>query len=204
MPLPLTPEARDALEAGTVYHAWFLEMFPVQGALRGWTGRKAATYDGETFEGLRDRFSVTGTVNMGANLVPEPLNISFEGASQNEDASFIGRFLDRTWHQRRIRLRGVLLLPDMITPIGTHLDWFGRMDTLQTDDTDGGSSSVMLTCEGGTFRALARNMRTCTDADQRRRSSTDRFFEQTATKPQQDIPFGLTWSKVPGNGGRNR
>ncbi|HPE49721.1 MAG TPA: hypothetical protein PLR76_15060 [Hyphomonas sp.] len=204
MPLPLTTDARNALAAREVAHAWLLELFTDEGTLRGWDKPVPITYGGDDFEALGDQWGISGEIRLGADLVPEPLTITFDGAPQNDDASFVGRLLDRSWHQRRMRLRGLLLnvSSNFTTAIGIHLDWNGWMDTISTTDAVGQPAQVILNCEGGVFRALDRNLTLCTHADQQRRSATDTFFKNVALKPQQDVPFGTKWSNIPGANGR--
>jgi hypothetical protein len=203
MPLPLTTDARNALAAREVAHAWLLDLYTGEGTLRCWDKGVPITYGGDTYEALGDRWRIEGEIKVGVDLTPEPLTLSFDGAPQSEDASFVGRLVDRTWHQRRMRIRGLLLdvSSNFTTAIGVHLEWNGWMDTLQTSDGVGGPSTIILNCEGGILRALDRNMTTCTDADQKRRLSTDQFFRNVALKPSQEVPFGTEWKNIPGGPG---
>lgn len=204
MPLPLTTAARNALAAREVAHAWLLELFTDEGTLAAWDKTIPITYDSTDFEALADQWEISGEIRLGADLVPEPLTLTFDGAAQSDDTSFVGRLLDRTWHQRRMRLRGLLLdtSSNFTSAIGVHLDWNGWMDTINVTDAVGQPAQVVLGCEGGVFRALDRNMTVCTDPDQRRRSATDAFFRNVALKPTQDVPFGTTWANIPGGNGR--
>lgn len=204
MPLPLDTETRDALAAREVATAWLLELFCESAGgspayLRGWNQTEAVTYDSVSFEALGDAWGISGEIRAGADLVAEPLTIWFDGAGQLDDASFVGRLLDRRWHQRKVRLRQLLLVPtsNFATPIGVALDWRGFMDTIDAPEGPG-ASRVTLSCESGTFRARARNMTTVTDRDQRLRDADDASFRNIAVKPFQDIPFGTSWTTVPG------
>lgn len=203
MPLPLTTDARNALAAREVAHAWLLDLYTAEGTLRCWDKSVPITYGGDDYEPLGDRWRIDGEVKIGVDLTPEPLTLSFGGAPQSDNASFLGRLVDRTWHQRRMRLRGLLLdvSSNFTTAIGVHLEWNGFMDTLQTSDGVGAPSTVILNCEGGLLRALDRTLTTCTDTDQKRRLSTDQFFRNVALKPSQEVPFGTAWSNIPGGRG---
>jgi hypothetical protein len=86
-----------------------------------------------------------------------------------------------------------------VTAVGVVLDWRGFMDTISTPEGEGAASRVTLQCESGTFRARARNMTTVTDMDQKRRDATDASFRNIATKPFQSVPFGTSWSTIPGS-----
>jgi hypothetical protein len=205
MALALTTDVLNAIEDGTLSHAWLLELFTDEGALRCWDKPFDMTYLSNAYEGLNDSWSVEGEIRLGTDLVPEPLVFSFDASTQDDDASFVGKLVDRQWHQRKMRLSGLLLIPgtDFATPIGTHLVWNGTMDTVETTEGDVGFQRLVLNCEGGIFRALDRNLTSCTDPDQKKRDSSDRLFENVATKPRQDVPFGRAWSSIPGGGGRS-
>lgn len=205
MPLPLDTDTRDALAAREIAVAWLLELFCDSAGgspayLRAWNQTEAITYDSADFEPLGDAWGLAGEIRAGADLVAEPLTIWFDGAAQLDNASFVGRLLDRRWHQRKIRLRQLLMVPtsNFVTAIGVGLDWRGFMDSLDAPEGGAGASRVTLSCESGTFRARARNMTTVTDRDQRLRDSNDASFRNIAVKPFQDIPFGTSWTNIPG------
>lgn len=205
MPLPIDTDTRNALAAREVACAWLLELFcETEGGspltLRGWDKTEAVTYDSVDFEPLGDGWGLSGEIKSGADLVAEPLTIWFDGATQLDDESFVGRLLDLRWHQRKVRLRQLLLNPstNFVTAIGVVMDWRGFMDQIAAPEGDDGPSRVVLTCESGTFRARARNMTTVTDRDQRVRDADDASFRNIATKPFQSVPFGTSWSNIPG------
>lgn len=205
MPLPLNTDTRNALAAREVACAWLLELFcetagGAAATLRGWDKTEAITYESTLFEPLGDSWGISGEIKSGADLVAEPLTIWFDGATQMDDASFVGRLLDLRWHQRKVRLRQLLLVPgtNFSTVVGVVLDWRGFMDQISTPEGDDGPSRVTLTCESGTFRARARNMTTVTDRDQRLRDANDASFRNIATKPFQSVPFGTSWATIPG------
>lgn len=203
MALPLTTASRNALKAREISHAWLLELFTDEGTLRAWDKHLDIVYETDTFEGIGDKWEIAGEIRLGVDLVPEPLTLSFDGALQSDDTSFIGRLLDRTWHQRKVRIRGLILdtSSNFTTPIGVHLDWNGWMDSIETTDAAGQPSQVILSCEGGVFRALDKHLTKCTDADQKQRNPSDAFFRNVALKPKQDVPFGKSWSKIAGTSG---
>jgi hypothetical protein len=200
MPLPLTTEARAALRTREVAVAWLLELTTDEGVLRAWDKTEALTYEAVTWEPLADAWGIEGEIRAGADLVAEPLTIWFDGARQLEDSSFVGRLLDRTWHQRAVRLRQLLLVPEsnFATVIGVTLDWRGHMDQISAPEGEAAASRVVLSCESGTFRARGRNLHTVTDADQRLRDDADASFRNMAVKPFQDVPFGTSWANIPG------
>lgn len=210
MPLPLDTDTRNALAAREIATAWLLELFchsagGSPATLRGWDKTEAITYGGQDFEPLGDAWGIAGDIRAGADLVAEALTIWFDGATQLDDASFIGRLLDLRWHQRRVRLRQLLLVPtsNFVTAIGVGFEWRGFMDTIDAPEGGAGPSRVTLNLESGTFRARARNMTTVTDRDQRLRDANDASFRNIAVKPFQDVPFGTSWTTVPGYRGGN-
>lgn len=200
MPLPLSTAARNAINAREVAVAWFIELYCDEGTLRGWDQFESVSYSGDTFEPIGSGWSVAGQIKAGAGLVAESLTLSFDGGGQYDDASFIGRLLDRSWHQRRVRIRNVCfnVSSNFVTPIDTIFEWVGFMDTITAPEALRSGSKIILNCESGTFRARARNLRTVTDADQRLRDASDASFRNIATKPFQDVPFGVDWATLPG------
>lgn len=204
MPLPLSDSTRSALAAREIAHAWLLDLYCENAdgspaTLRGWDKTEAITYGGDTYEPLADAWGIDGEIRAGADLVAEPLAIWFDGAAQLDDASFVGRLLDRRWHQRRVRLRQLLLAPgtNFTSVIGVAFEWRGFMDKIDAPEGPG-ASRVALGCESGTFRARARNMTTVSDRDQRLRDASDASFANMAVKPFQDVPFGTSWTNIPG------
>jgi hypothetical protein len=204
MPRVLTAPVLAALEAGTIAHGWLIDLFTDEGTLRAWDKPMSITYGGNLYEPLGDSFELAGELRLGPDLVPEPLTFTFDTSPADDDASFVGRLLDRQWHQRKARLTGILFVPgtNFQTQVGKHIEWNGVMDTIETAEIDNGQSRLVLNCEGGIFRALDRNMTTCTDFDQKKRDPVDRFFGNVALKPRQDVPFGRSWSNIPGGSGR--
>lgn len=200
MPLPLSPEVITAMESGAIANAWLLTLYADEGILRGWSGYSDINFGGNIYEGLSDGWRIEGDIRLSGDLVPEPLTLVFDGTPANENTSFVGRLVDRSWHQRPMSLVGLLFVPgtNFITPVGTWLEWSGTMDTLESADADNDTADMIMNAEGGIFRALDTYLTTCTDLDQRLRDPTDAFFENVASKPQQDFPFGKSWSKVPG------
>ncbi len=205
MALALTPAARAAIAARQVAVAWLLDLHVDGGSLHCWDGAEPLTYNSNAYEGLANQWRIAGDIRTSSDLVAQPIVIEFDAAQQLDNASFIGRLLDGSWHQRRVKLTGLLFAvdDDFSTVIGEHMVWEGRMDTVELTERPGSEMVAALSCESGVFRALGRNMTTCSHTDQLRRDPTDNFFQQTGLKPQQEIPFGRSWSTVPGQGSRS-
>lgn len=187
-----------AAEANLVSRRFLLAIDTVEGWLRCTDHSYALVYAGETYEAGVDHWKIDGTLASGSQLVPEPVTISFDGAEQYDDTSFIGRLVDRTWHRRDIYLTGIVINPQTGALLDDFDTWRGRLDTLNVTDQVGGVSTAALRCESGTFHALSRNNATASDADQKRRNANDTFFENQALKVSQKMPFGLSYSDIPG------
>ncbi len=199
MPIPLTSAQRTALQSRRVHIVWLLTMEIDGDTVRVCSLDEAVSYGGESYAAGSDKWEIRGRIGSASNLVPEPLTLVFDGGDQFSAGTFTARLVTGDWHLRPIRLEGVMLDPDDHSPIGAFLVWEGYMDVLSSQDADGAPSVISLTCEGGSFRALSKNLRRCTDADQRTRSSGDTFFRNTGIKPSQNVPFGTSWSKVAGH-----
>lgn len=204
MALALTTDVINAIDSGSIGHAWLLDLYTDEGAIRCWDKPFDMTYLANVYEGLSESWEINGEIRLGSDLVPEPLSFTFDSSLDADNASFVGRLVDRSWHQRRCKLTGLLYVPGQNygTPIGQHLEWFGTMDTIETVEMENSMSRLVLSCEGGIFRALDRNMTTCTHADQQKRNAADLLFQNVAFKPQQDVPFGRAWTNIPGGPGR--
>jgi hypothetical protein len=159
------------------------------------------SHEGHVYEKAPDNWRVSGEISGSNALVPEPLRFAFDGGEADDDATFVGKLLDNTWHQRPARFIGLLLNPDRLEVIDTFFEWRGKMDKVGTTEQIGAPSMITLSCEGGTFRALERNFSTCSDQSQRLRNTGDTFFSNTGVKPSQQIPFGTKWVNVPGHAG---
>jgi hypothetical protein len=200
MPLPMTSDVRNALKARNIANVWIMEMFTDEATLRGCSVGKSLSFESNTFEPLGDDFKISGQIKTGVDLVSEPLVIELNAAGILDDTTFVGRLVDNQWYQRRIRVRQLLFTPGehFNNLIGSCFEWFGYMDMFEEGAAEDESATLILTCESGIFRARGRNMHTYTDKDQRLYDAADASFVNTATKPFQSIPFGESWSTVPG------
>lgn len=204
MPLPLSTAQRNALRARRVSIVWLFEIELDEETIRICSLDEAVNYDGHSWAAGVDSWDITGRIGSSSNLTPEPLTISFDGGDQFTPGTVTYRILNQTWHLRPVKLIGLMLDPDTSSPIGEFVNWEGSAEEIQASDITRGPSTIVLTCEGGSFRALSRNLTRCTDADQRLRVATDGFFRNTGIKPSQNIPFGVSWSNAPGTGNINR
>lgn len=187
-----------AMKADVIRLRFLLELETDEGWLRATDNGAQLTYDSKTFEAARDKWRIEGELSTGAMLVPETVTISFDGGDQYDNASIIGRLLDRTWHRRQVVLIGILLNVETGAILDDFDTWRGRMDQVSTSESEAAAGIVTISCESGTFNALSRNQATVSDADQRRRSATDAFLKNQASKVNIKMPFGLSNSKVPG------
>lgn len=200
MPLPMSSPTRDAMRARNVAQAWLLELFCTGVTLRIWDQRNPTTIDGVAFEAGEDKWGIASEIKCGRDLVPQPLVLWLDGATQFVEGSFTQRFLAAKWHTRRIRLRQLICVPgtNFTVAIGVGYDFLGFMDTIDAPFGKG-VSRIGLNTESGGFRAKGRYMTTMTDADQRRRAPADGSLKNIGIKPTQEVPFGENWSNIPGS-----
>ncbi|MEO0955689.1 MAG: hypothetical protein AAFY12_11900 [Pseudomonadota bacterium] len=192
-------DVQNAMNSGLLSTAWLLELTTDEDVLRTNDRSLEITHDSNTYEPSFHKWSVEGEISTGVNLVPEPLTLRFDGADQYVEGSFLERLLDRTWAQRGMKLTGLLLNTETKVVIGEFMVWTGRMDTLEFSEQPGGESLAVLTCEGGPFRVLGRNMTTASHADQQRRNPNDLLFKNQASKVGRRMPFGVKQVDVPGS-----
>lgn len=200
MPAPFSTAGREKLRARQISDAWFFDLYTDEGTLRGWNQQFAITLSGDEYEPLGDKIDIDVEINSGSDLVAEPLTIKFDGAAKLDNTSFVGRLLDRTWHQRRIRVRQFVfdVTSNKRSEATEVFSWYGNMDTLSDPEGGSGPAEIILNCESGTFRALARNNQTVTDVNQRLRDANDASFKNMSVKPFQRVPFGIGDHKIAG------
>ena len=195
---------QNAMDAGQLSTAWLLELETDEDTLRTTDRGIEITHNSNTFEAAHHSWKIEGEISTGANLVPEPLTLSFDGADQYESTSILARLIARTWAQRPMSLTGLLLDTSDKSVIGEFMVWKGRMDTMEFTEQGGAEALAVMVCEGGPFRVLGRNMTTVSHADQQRRNASDLLFKNQASKVGRRMPFGVKQTTVPGssyNGG---
>jgi len=180
---------------------YMLRLDTDQGVLACSNRSKAFTYEGVIYEPAPDRWSVAGELTAGTNLEPETLVFSLDAAAEDDPDSFVGRLLRRDWHFRDMRFFVLLLDPETGQEIGRFYDFFGFMDKGEVAGSNNAEKTLILSCEGSTYRVLERNPATVSDADQRRRNPDDDFFKNQALKSGQRVPFGTKNSDIPGYAG---
>lgn len=203
MPRSFTNDAQDAIEAGDIESALFIELMTEPEALYCWNGIRAVTIGGQDYEPLGDRVRVEGDVVAQLGLVAEPIRIVFDAGAILDNTDFAGRLADSTWHQRRVTVREALFTPGStyMDFIGWGFTWQGRMDVSPTINQPGAESVRELNCEGGTFRYRGRNLHTRTNENQKRLSAGDLFFERTPIAPKEVLPWWKRRTAIPGIGG---
>jgi hypothetical protein len=143
--------------------------------------------------------TVNRDIRFSQTLASEPCKITFDGSRAGDDEDPIGQFTDRDWHQRKVRVRQVLLDPDTWTSPTTPIwEWNGRMDKAQYVRQADQPQQLTLTCESGLFRVRGRNMHTRTHADQQRRAAGDLFFQPTPLMIGLPIVWGKNVVDLPG------
>lgn len=192
-------DVQNAMNSGFLSTAWLLELEPDEGTIRTTDRGLEITHNSVVYTPAYHDWSIQGEISTGANLVPEPITIQFNGADQYVNGSILETLLDRTWAQRPMKLTGLLLNTQDKSVIGEFMVWTGRMDTLEFTEQTGAESIAVMVCEGGPFRVLGRNMTTASHADQQRRNANDLLFKNQASKVGRRMPFGVKQVDVPGN-----
>lgn len=198
MPRTWASNVQTAMESGQLSVAWLLEMQTDELTLRTTNREIEITYNSAVYEPAYQGWEISGTLSTGSNLVPEPLTLTFDGADQYVEGTLLERLLDNTWSQRPMALTGLLLNIADRSVIGEFMRWLGRMDTIDFTEHTGSKAIAVMTCEGGPFRVLGRNMSTVSHADQLRRNPTDMFFKNQASKVGSRMPFGVKQVNIPG------
>lgn len=182
--------------------------------LRAWTFPGACTYkandpdgvDGAvgntdvTYETMYGRVIVQKALRMAATLSSEPLQILLDASRSGDDEDFVGRLVDRTWHQCRMRVRQIRLnvATEEVDP-EPFWEWHGLIDHMNlvrkpsAEGDEGEPQYWEVKCEGGLFRVRGRRMRTRSHEDQQKRLAGDLFY--TGTPLMVSVP--LIWNKAP-------
>jgi hypothetical protein len=200
MPRPLTASARAALQNQTIAVAYLFEITPDEGAQRINTWSTDLSYDGSLWGAAPNKWRIPSGIPLSKTLVPETFTLEFDGGHENDTGEFIGLLLSRTWHQRPVRFIGLLIDTTDGSVIDPFYEWRGKADKITVQSNQGQEAVISLACESGVFRAQERNLQTVSASDQKRRDGTDTMFRNMTKKQDQQIPFGLSWSKVPGYG----
>lgn len=174
--------------------------------LRCWNQPGEATYPGTvdldgstsdvTYEGMFGRIAVPKGVRVAASLASEPLIITLDASRSDDDEDWVGRFVDATWHQCRVRVRHVLMhwetgaLRDLPA-----WEWRGLLNHRDLVVKDGDPAVWNVSCQGGLFRIRGRRLRVRAHEDQQRRSAGDKFYLGTAAM----VALPLNWAKKPAN-----
>lgn len=208
---PLDAQTEADIAAGKIRPCDLVDMYVRDGVgdpatLRCWNQPGQAIYPGTadldgstsnvTYEGMYGRIAVPKGIRMAATLASEPLNITLDASRSDDDEDWVGRFVDSTWHQCRVRVRHVLMnwetgaLRDLPA-----WEWRGLLNHRDLVVKDGEPTVWNVTCQGGLFRIRGRRFRVRTHEDQQRRSAGDQFYKGTAAM----VALPLQWAKKPAN-----
>lgn len=161
-------EAQAALERGDVLDAGAVKIGEGLDAIRLWSGHGPFTLDGEIYDGVGDRGLIASS---GGTL---------GGAEQGLALSLSGVDPDALSLLELEPLRHAPVLTWRLTfdAAGTHLLEArrlarGRVDTVETEETPGGTATIRIEVEGAARGLGRRGGRTRTDADQRLIESAD-------------------------------
>lgn len=194
----ISAAGKAALAAGRIKVAYLFEVVTDEITKRINTLNFDISYDGVTWDKSPTNWTLPDGIPVSRSLTPEPFPLQFDGGDESDTSTFIGDLLTRTWHQRPVRFFGLLFDPTDGSQIAMFYEWQGRADKIVASRGMDGAAIVTLTCESGVFRALERNLSTVGAQDQKRRDATDTMFRNMALKQGQQVPFGVSWSNIPG------
>jgi hypothetical protein len=211
MPFPLDSDTEAAIVAGRIKTADLVDFYLRDGAddpltLRCWNRLDDAVYpgttdldgstDNQTYQSMYGRIRVAKAIRMAASLSSEPIVITLDGSRSDDDDDWVGQFVDSTWHQARVRVRGVMI--NMATAAlhsQPHWEWRGLIDHRNLTTQAGQPQKWEVKCQGGLFRVRGRRHTTRSQEDQQRRSAGDNFYNATALM----VGVPLNWAKAPAN-----
>lgn len=200
MPIAMTAQQEADLIDPTIPKlvVWGLSLNTDEGVLAISNLNVAVTVDTVTYEAGADKFKIEGDLTTGQALDAETLVVNFDAVDQYVSGSFLERLLNNTYHLRPMLLRLMIFRADTRAFIVAPREYAGFMDQIEFAERSQGESTASLNCETGTFRSADKRHITCSDADQRRRNATDRFFVNTAAAGTLQVPFGVPDSALPG------
>ncbi len=161
---------------------------------------EAVTVNSQPYEPQLGKWRIPDEITTGQALVPQNMDIVFDGAEQFNAGSLFERVINGAWYQRSISLTCLIFNGNTGAFIVAPHQIFAVMDFLSIPEASGQAVDAVLTCQTGTFRVNDRRHTICADRDQRLRSATDTFFKNTAVKNSEAVPFGIENKNIPGLG----
>lgn len=184
----------DALASGRIGFAWFVDIEADEGTLSGTSLDVDVTYNSTDYEGLGDRLGVP-QITLASGIVPESISVELSALEIDDTASFEGRLYNRSYHNRRITIKGLLLDADDLTSvIAEGFSYKGFVDSIALDE--GQEHILTVRVEGGLFRAVSTNTHVIAHRNQIARSPGDNFFFEIERRVGRDIPFGLSRAQM--------
>lgn len=177
---------------------WMLELDLGSQFIRCSDSFETIIYNLANVEPQGGKWKIPTEISTGQALVPQEIQIEFDGNDQFVSGSLTERIITDEWFQRSITLRCVMYNANTGIFIVEPFTIFGVMDFMEIPEGTGHETPMTITMETGTFRVNERRHTICADRDQRRRVSTDGFFRNTAVKNSEAIPFGVEDQNVPG------
>lgn len=212
MPYPLDAATEAAIAAGRIKTADLVDFYAkTEGGenafLRGWDWPGPCSYpandpaeiDGAVgasnvaYEPLYGRIVVNKQLRLSATLASEPCVIMLDASRSGDDEDWVGRFVDRNWHQCRMRVRQILLNFET-EEASTDPVWefHGLLDHRNLTRKAGEPLAWEVKCQGGLFRVRGRRMRTRSHDDQQKRKAGDMFYRATPLM----VAVPLIWAKA--------
>lgn len=211
MPFPLDADTEAAILAGRIKTADLVDLYlKTSGGsaltLRCWNWPGEASYPGTTdldgstsnvtYASMEGRIRVAKAIRMAASLVSEPLLISLDGSRSDDDADWVGQFVDANWHQARVRVRSVMInLATAALHSLPHWEWRGLIDHRNLTSQADQEQTWEVKCQGGLFRVRGRRLNGRNHENQQKRAAGDLFYRGTPRM----VGIPLIWARSPAN-----
>lgn len=200
MPKTMTAQQQADLANNLIPKAavWFVNMYLDTVTLRFSDQAEDLLYGGDTYEAQHKKWRMPEALSTGSALVPERIDLKFDGADRYVGGSLFARILNGGYHLRSFDLACAIYNAESGAFIVEPYKIYGFIDQIKENEAVDAEPWATMSCETGMFRTLANRQTQCSHEDQIQRNATDTFFKNTGIKGSENIPFGISSSDVPG------
>lgn len=182
----LTTEAMAAIEAGEAIVTGAAQIVPISAdPIYVWGGYGLIDYDGNTYQGLGNRaFAQNNAGAIGGSAQAIVLGIS------SLEPEALGLLDGEEVKHASVVVYRLIFASDGKTLLDWHVFDRGRLDTVESDETIGGTATIKANVESAA-RSLGRySARMRSDSDQRLINSDDGYFKNTAYAGEKMLYWG--------------
>lgn len=167
---------------------WFLDLFLDGETVRITNDFEPLTLDGETYQGVGDRFTPPDRVRSQASLKSNSLKLVFDSSRQLDNSDFVGKLLDANLRRRQVRVRNVnfTATPDDGDVI---VNAYGRINRLPDTVSRSKAAKLEVEVESGSLKYLERRMQTRTPANQKGVFPGDLGFDLVRVQEDKTYPW---------------